>query len=171
MGAGLGIIFIIILLWISLSNKVTKRIPFQIIETIIFFAMFITAIYLSGADKSYYKFLFLFIIISTTIESGMRPGLTIAGLSSAVVLAIDIVFGGFSSLNESFQNDLALSAMFLIVAWTLGFYVRLENSHIEKLTEYAALDGLTGLYNHRFFHQHHEALFKKCVSENRDLSL
>ena len=168
---GLVIIFVVMLLWISLSNKKIKQTPFLIIETIIFFAMFISAIYISGAEKSYYKFLFLFIIISSTMEHGIKPGLFIAAASSAIILGADIVFGGFGALNEYFQTDLALSAMFLIVAWTLGFYVRLENSHIEQLTEYANLDGLTGLYNHRYYHEYLEVLFDKSIEEKRDLSL
>lgn len=171
MGTGLLVIFIIMFIWISLSNKRIKKLSFLIIETIIFFVMFVVAIYFSGIQRSYYKFLFLFIIITSTMEHGTKPGLIIAGASSAIILAIDIIFGGISSLNEYFQNDLAMSAMFLVVAWTLGFYVKLENAHIEQLTEYANLDGLTGLYNHRFFHQHLKLLFDKYAEEKRELSL
>ena len=87
---GLVTIFIIMLIWISLSSKRLTRFPFQIIESIIFFALFIFAIYVSGAEKSYYKFLFIFIIISYTVELGMKPGLIIAGISSAIVLSLDI---------------------------------------------------------------------------------
>lgn len=170
-GIVLIIIFVILLLWTSVSNKQLRRGYFQIIEIVIFFAMFIFAIYISGANQSSYKFLFLFIIISYTIEYGIKTGIIIGSISAFIVLTIDIIYGGFTGLNVYFQNDLALSAMFVIVAWTLGFYVKMENSHIDQLTEYANLDGLTGLYNHRYFHQYLNEMCEKCLKEKRNLSL
>lgn len=171
MGICLAVIFIVMLLWILLTSKKINLIALQLIEIIIFFAVFICAIYVSGAHESTYKFLFLFIIISYTIEYGMKPGLYIASSSSVTVLTIDIIFGGFKAVNINFQNDLALSAMFIIVAWTLGFYVKMENTHINELTEYANIDGLTGLYNHRYFHKYLNEMTEKCLKEKRNLSL
>lgn len=169
LGIVLVIIFIVMLLWTALSQQ--SRFFVRIFELVIFFAVFILSVYFSGAHESYYKFLFLFIIISYTIEYGMRTGIIIGSVSSAIVLSFDIIFGGFVTTNIYFQNDLALSAMFIIVAWTLGFYVKMENSHIEQLTEFANIDGLTGLYNHRFFHQHLKQVTEQCLAEKRNLSL
>ncbi len=162
MGIGLVIIFLVMFFWTSFFNKQLKRTSFQIIEMLIFFAMFVFAIYLSGASESDYKFLFLFIIVSYTIEYRMKTGLLIAAISAVLVLGMDLIFGVVNSVNYNFENDLALAAMFLVVAWTLGFYVKLEKSHIEQLVEYANIDGLTGLYNHRYFH--------RCLSEMCDES-
>lgn len=163
----LVVILLVIFLWTTFANKKY----FKIIEMFIFIAVFVVAIYLSGAEESYYKFLFLFIIISSTIEYGMFTGIIIATISSTIIFSMDIVFASFEGFNQYLQNDLALSAMFLIVAWTLGFYVKLEKSHINELTEYANIDGLTGLYNHRYFHQRLSATCEESINEKKSLSL
>jgi len=170
-GIAIVIICVVVFLWTSLSSNEMKPLSFQGAEIAIFFTLFIFAIYFSGAHESYYKFVFLFIIISYTIEYGMKAGILLSTISSVIILAIDLIFGEANSLNTYFQNDLALSAMFIIVAWTLGFYVKLENSHIEQLTEYANIDGLTGLYNHRYFHEYLSNIFKTSVSGKESLSL
>ncbi|MGB8454620.1 MAG: diguanylate cyclase [Anaerocolumna sp.] len=125
----------------------------QLLEISVFVIVFVIAIYVSGANESYNKFIFLFIITSYTIEYGMNTGLTIAFISTGVISLMDIIFGGNNDVNTYFENDLALFVMFFLVAWTLGFYVRLEKSHIQDLTEYANIDGLTGAYNHRYFYE------------------
>lgn len=143
----------------------------QILEMSIFMIVFIIAIYLSGANESYNKYIFLFIIISYTIEYGMYTGLAIASVSAGVLVIMDLVFADNNNFNMYFENDLALFVMFFLVAWTLGFYVRLEKSHIKDLTEYANIDGLTGVYNHRYFY---ELIGNKCdfrIKNNIPLSL
>ena len=76
----------------------------------------------------------------------------VACISSFFILAMDIVYSPNSSVNQYFQNDLILAGVFILTAWPLGFYVKIENEHIEELESLANEDGLTGLYNHRFFH-------------------
>ncbi|MDD4774199.1 MAG: diguanylate cyclase [Eubacteriales bacterium] len=138
---------------------------------VIFFAVFIAVIAISGMHESYFKYLFLFIIISYTIEYGMATGLVIAALSSAVIFAIDVIFIDKSIVNKYFENDLALIAMFFLSAWTLGYYVKLEKIHIMNLTEYANLDGLTGVYNHRYFYECLGRLSEESTNNNTPLSL
>ncbi len=168
LGSVMVIVCIALLLWITLT---TKGKFFRILELVVFFVIFMTLIYHSGAEESNYKYLFLFIIVSYTIEYGMKTGMMISIISSGLVLGIDLVFGGFKAVNVYFQNDLALAAMFIIISWTLGFYVKTESAHIDKLTEYANLDGMTGLYNHRYFHQFLKEIYEKSFAENRALSL
>jgi diguanylate cyclase (GGDEF)-like protein/putative nucleotidyltransferase with HDIG domain len=143
----------------------------QILEMSIFIIVFIVAIYVSGANESYNKFIFLFIIISYTIEYGMRTGLTIASVSTGVLILMDLIFDRNSDLNKYFENDLALFVMFFLVAWTLGFYVRLEKSHIQDLTDYANIDGLTGAYNHRYFYELIGNICEDSIKNNTALSL
>jgi diguanylate cyclase (GGDEF)-like protein len=61
--------------------------------------------------------------------------------------------------------------MFYLAAWTLGFYVRLEKSHIKDLTEYANIDGLTGAYNHRYFYELIGSIYDESKKKNNPLSL
>jgi diguanylate cyclase (GGDEF)-like protein len=140
----------------------------QLIENVIFTFVFFSVIFLTGAHKSEYKFLFLFIITTNTIQSGMKQGLAVAFTSSVLILAMDI-FGVADIPNDYFQDDLILAGLFILTAWPLGYYVRLEKEHIAKLEGLANKDGLTGVYNHRYFH---DTLRNKILlNEKRNTSL
>ncbi len=125
----------------------------QIIEDCIFILIFLGLIILSGKNSSQYKFLFLFIIITSTIQSGMKRGILISSISSVVILTIDLIYGSSLVINQYFENDLILAAVFILTAWPLGYYVKIESDYIEKLSYRADIDGLTEVYNHRFFHE------------------
>lgn len=157
------------LMFIFKRNENNKSL--QIVEMFIFIIVFIIAIYVSGANESYNKFIFLFIIISYTIEYGMRAGLAISSISTAVIVIMDVFFGSKASVNRYFEDDLALIVMFFLVTWTLGFYVKLEKSHIKDLTEFANIDGLTGAYNHRYFHETIGNIYDKSMKNHNPLSM
>ena len=150
-------------------NKNNKFLQF--IEIMVFFIVFVISIVVSGANNSNIKFIFLFIIISYTIEYGMKTGIVIASISTVTISIIDLIHGSNTEVNIQFENDLALFAMFFLVSWTLGYYVKLENSHIQDLIDYANMDGLTGAYNHRYFHENIEVLYEESKQLNQPLSL
>jgi diguanylate cyclase (GGDEF)-like protein/putative nucleotidyltransferase with HDIG domain len=169
-----GITFVICMLMLFLMfilNRNEHNRIWQILEMTIFITVFIIVIYVSGANESYNKFIFLFIIISYTIEYDIKTGLVIASISAGVIVLMDFIFGSNASVNLQFENDLALIAMFFLVAWTLGFYVKLEKSHIQGLIDYANMDGLTGAYNHRYFYENIEVLCDDSKKNNTKLSL
>ena len=146
----------IYLLWaFSLNDKIDKikyrKIIF--IENLVFIAIFFCAVVLSGDYESQYKYIFLFIITSSTIQLGLKSGITVSIISSALILGMDIFcFQNAGGVNKYFQNDLILSGIFVLTAWPLGFYVKIEGEHINKLEELVNKDGLTEVYNHRYFH-------------------
>ncbi|WP_411168825.1 diguanylate cyclase [Clostridium sp. MB05] len=155
----LGVVMLLLLaiyvLWsFSLNDKINKKKYRKIIfiENLVFIAIFFGAVIFSGGYQSEYKYIFLFIITSSTIQLGLRNGLIVASISSFLILGIDIYYGSYSSVNKSFQNDLILSGIFFLTAWPLGFYVKIEGEHISKLEELVNKDGLTGVFNHRYFH-------------------
>lgn len=156
------------LLWIySSSKKIMKNNEYiQHIESIVFIGIFIISIIISGKHASEAKYIFLFIIITSTIQSGMKKGMTMACISSIIILTIDLVYGPSTGINKYFENDLILSGVFILTAWPLGFYVKVESEHIKKLQELANKDGLTGVYNHRYFQ---DALKKNIEISNRTL--
>ncbi|MBU5485947.1 diguanylate cyclase [Clostridium sp. MSJ-11] len=149
--------------------KRIKRI--QLIENSIFIIIFSIIIFRSGAYASEYKFLFLFIIITTTIQSGMKHGIIIATISSAIILTMDIVYAPKAPINQYFENDLILVGVFLLTAWPLGFYVKVESDYIKKLQSLVNEDGLTGVYNHRFFHDSLREKIISCEEENKPISM
>lgn len=152
----------------SLSSKGNFKLKYTkaivVIENFIFIIIFSILIFLSGAHTSQYKFLFLFIIIASTIQMGIIHGLTVACISSIILLGIDLVYMPNAEVNQYFENDLILAGVFILTAWPLGYYVKIENEYRKKLAELVNIDGLTRVYNHRFFH---EALKNEIISSKK----
>ena len=151
------------------SIKYTNAI--QLAENFIFVLIFAGAVFYTGAYASDYKFMFLFIIITATIQQGMKHGILLATSSSLFILALDIICDPQKLVNQYFQNDLILSGVFILTAWTLGFYVKTENEHIIKLESLANEDGLTGVYNHRFFYDSLREIMEVSKNENKSVSM
>lgn len=150
-------------IWMFTDSRHNNK-AFLIFEICLFFAVCFMSIYFSGFMKSYYKFVYIFMIVLYTIELGTKVGVGIASCASTLILGSDLFFYKQTGVNPFFENDLALCAMFLMVAWALGYYVHIANSHINKLSGYANIDGLTGIYNHRYFY---DTLKKACEESLR----
>jgi len=155
----LALISIITFMWLIVDYSGRGRIMVNIIEIAIFFAVCVVSIMLSGMYESYYKFTFIFLVVSYTIEFGMNVGFGISGAATVFLFTLDIIKYTANGVNVYFQSDIALVAMFFVVAWTLGVYVKLEKQHIDDLKNFANIDGLTQIYNHRYFH---EDFKRKC---------
>jgi len=152
------------------SNYTCTKVT-QIVEIGSFIFIFYIAILLTGGHTSSYKFLFLFIIITTTIQEGMKQGLITAIISSCIILTIDLIGGSSTNVNQYFENDLIIVGVFILTAWPLGFYVKIEKGHIEQLINQANVDGLTGLYNHRYFHENLREKMILSEKENQPISM
>ena len=140
-------------------------------EIFIFIVIFSIMIYISGANESNYKFLYLFIIITTTIQSGMKYGLVTSIISSIIILAIDLFMMPSTEVNIYFENDLILAGIFILTAWPLGFYVKIEGEHIKRLEDKVNFDGLTNVYNHRYFQDKLKEKVEIGRKENKPVSM
>lgn len=168
LGIYASFIALIYIVWLFFINTKFKNMKIvRIIEDITFILIFLLLILLSGTNASQYKFLFLFIIMTSTIESGIKHGMFIAILSSMISLGVDIIYIPNTNINNHFEDDLILGGIFILTAWTLGYYVKVENEYIDSLATLANVDGLTGVYNHRFFHES----LKKEVDKSKDKNL
>ena len=169
------ILSLIYFIWAISTNKKFNSIKYikyiQITENFLFIIIFFVIIIISGAYLSEYKFLFLFIIITSTIQSGMKQGMTIAAVASFIILAMDLICVPNAVVNQYFENDLVLAGVFMLTAWPLGFYVKIENEHILSLQNMANIDGLTRLYNHRYFHDKLKEKIALCEQENQPVSM
>ncbi|GIM28593.1 diguanylate cyclase [Clostridium polyendosporum] len=169
--------FMLILIYFIWEFSIIKNINYkyvkimQLIENFIFIFIFFVLILLSGAQTSQYKILFEFIIITSTIESGMKQGLIMTCISVAIILTMDIVCLPNVQINQYFENDIILSGLFFLTAWPLGYYVKIEKDHIKKLESLANKDGLTDTYNHRAFHDALREQIKSCEKEYKPLSM
>lgn len=141
------------------------------LEICVFYAICFASILASGANRSSYKFLFIFMVVTYTVQYGMRYGMGISFAATLTLLGMDLFFEGIHQVSVTFQSDLALSIMFIIISYILGRYVRMENEHINELMHLANYDGLTNLYNHRFFHEAMESQWKQTQEENSDIAL
>jgi hypothetical protein len=105
------IVLIVYVLWSIFQNRMkNNNFSMTWIEPSIFFIIAFSSIMLTGNFKSDYKFLFLFVIISSSIECGMKTGLVLASISSSVILAIDLIFAHGTAVNTYFESDLVLVA-------------------------------------------------------------
>ena len=151
------------------NDKLLKKI--EIVESLLFVALFIILIVFTGANESNNKIVFLFIIITTTIQSGMRFGMLISAISAASLLAIDLWYSSGGPVNLYFEEDVALIVLFFSVAWALGYYVKVNREHVEKLVSLIDSDGLTELYNHRRFYVELSQRFAQHKQSGTDLAL
>lgn len=173
-GVGTFVIALIYIIWIFFSTEKLKFKDFkllQVTEDSVFILIFSALILMSGAEKSQYKLLFLFIVITSTIQSGMKDGMITSCISSIIVLGVDLIRGNNSSVNQSFENDLILASIFVLTAWLLGYYVKIEEEYTENLANLANIDGLTVVYNHRFFHDVLKDVVERAKKENFPVSL
>ena len=97
----IGYIFLFLLaifcLWtFSLEKRIYKNTYKKIIfiESLLFIVIFFVSIVLSGGYDSEYKFIFLFIIISSTIQLGLNSGMIVSIVSSVLILTLDVLFSG-----------------------------------------------------------------------------
>lgn len=169
----LVLIFIYFMWTFSSRNKIKEKYGKTInyIETIGFIILFTVVIYFCGGYESQHKFLFLFIIITTTIQSGMKKGLIISFISSLIILIMDLIMIPNAAVNIYFENDLILAGIFVLTAWPLGFYVKIESEHIKHLENQVNIDGLTKVYNHRYFHDELRTKIMKGKMDNKPVSM
>ena len=128
-------------------------------------------IILSGGVMSPNKFIFLFIIITATIQLGYKKGMYVAGIASLAILGLDLYEVRNVEVNPYFENDLILAGAFILTAWILGTYVESERSHINTLEDMVNYDGLTGLYNHRYFYEQLEKEFNLAKATQDALTM
>ncbi len=142
-----------------------------IIENFIIITIYTVLIFISGFHESQYKFLYLFIIIANTIQYGIKIGISTAILNSLIILSIDIMGVEAGVINKYFESDLAMSGVFIIVAWSLGYYVDLENEYRDKAVHLVNVDELTGVYNHRYFQNILSEHIDKASENNKSIFL
>lgn len=171
-GAVLSAILLIYILWVFLQSRLgLNPSARKWIDPGVSLSLAFVSVMLTGSYGSSYKFLFLFVILSSSIECSRKASLVISGLSAVIILSIDLICAPPAAVNTFFESDIVLACMFMILSWTIGYYVDLRKKHIENLNELANLDGLTGLYNHRYFYEYFAKLAETSKSNGTELSM
>jgi PAS domain S-box-containing protein len=74
----------------------------------------------------------MFVVITATLQSGMKQGLLIACISSVAILLIDLTSSFSSGFSIFFENDFIIVGVFILTAWPLGHYVQMEEDNLNK---------------------------------------
>jgi len=125
----------------------------------------------STHELTQYRFLYFFLILSTTIQFGMNWGVGVGGLCTLCILIMDIFKTVPGEVNYIFQADLILAGVYLLTAWLIGYYAEIEKEHREKMKNLINMDELTGIYNHRFFQEYLTAELDNAEKNTGKLSL
>lgn len=95
-----------------------------LLESIVFIIIISLPIYLFAAYQSECKYIFLLLIISSTIQYGSRYGISTSIAISFSILSADLLYTPIiDGSSIYFQRDLIMSFIFIFVAWILGYYV------------------------------------------------
>lgn len=143
----------------------------NLIEICIFIIIYTAIIIITGGYNSDYKYIYLFIIITTTIQFDISKGLFVSFMCSIVTLGIDLFHGTTTGINSYFENDLILCGIFVLTGWTLGFYVKMANELINRLIEETNIDSLTKLFNHKCFHEKLHDYINSAFKNNQKVSM
>lgn len=164
-------LILVLSIWLVLQPTHSLKPWRKWVEILVFYGICLASIIASGASASSYKFLFVFMVVTYTVQYGMSYGLMISIAAALTLLGTDLLTIRSGQVSPTFQSDLALSIMFIIISYILGRYVRLETQHINELMHLANFDGLTNLYNHRYFHEAMETQWKLASKQNQSIAL
>ncbi|GIM27336.1 two-component sensor kinase [Clostridium polyendosporum] len=135
MGIFIFTLILIYCVWLIFSSEKIKTKYIKIIqhiENLTFIIFFTSLIILSNNSILQYKFLFLFIIITATLQSGIKYGMSMAVVSSIIILVLDLIYTPKLPINLFLENDLILIGVFILTAWPLGYYVKIENENLKQ---------------------------------------
>jgi diguanylate cyclase (GGDEF)-like protein len=156
--------------YINPNFKSRNRQIYDVVETIAFLLVDTLLILFSGLYDSPYKIIFLFIMLTVTIQHGVRYGLIVASISSAIILSIDIISVPVKP-NPYLQIDLILCGIFIMLTWLVGYYRNIEVQYSLKMANLAIIDDLTGLYTHGYFQQYLSNEIENYEKTGKPLSL
>lgn len=133
-----------------------------VIELFVMMAMGALCYIATGVASSGYKFVFVLIVTIYTMELGKKVGFILSSIAGAVLLACDYIDTFGTNRSDYFQADLMLIVTFFLVSYIVGWYVKRNSQLIKHLQDSANHDALTGLFNHRYFHQYMHSLFQSA---------
>lgn len=149
-----GIISIVTLFWLLINYKFKHKNLRIVIELSVMMLFGGLCYGFTGLAASGYKFVFVLIVTIYSMELGRRAGAILSTIAGAIILVGDFLSTtSISQRSPYFQADFMLIATFFFVSYIVGFYVEKTRKLITTLEESSNRDALTGLFNHRYFHQ------------------
>ncbi|MGO5137722.1 sensor histidine kinase [Clostridium butyricum] len=80
-----------------------------------------------------YKYIFLLLILSSTIQYGSKYGMITSLFSSIAILSTDLLYAPIKDgINMIFQQDIIMTGIFIVIGWIFGYYVDLVSEEDRK---------------------------------------
>lgn len=130
------------------------------------FYLVITSFLLIFEKESFFKFLLLMPVVVNSLQYGTKKGYIWAFLASGCIVFINM----FNS-SSRFDVDILVIGLIWLFAWLLGQMSKTERDIREDLQRLAAIDGLTGAYNHRSFYYFLDEFYTQVKIDNKSLAL
>ncbi len=171
------VILVLVSIYLALlffnAKALVKQSRFFVLAELVFLGLFsFVAIFFTGAIDSNFKSLLLCVILLATISQGLNIGMITAVILSGSLLGMDLIMmSPNQSVNLNFEYDLILTSIFMLVAFSVGYYVTMENEYSEELRNLVNMDALTSLYNHRYFHSILKERIQETDKKQASLSL
>lgn len=170
----LSIILIVVLYSLITSryhqnDSVSER--FIAFETFILLIVSLTLIWFTGKSTSYFLVAFILILIPSTIQLGAYVGYLLTIALALFILVLDFLHAGTTLSPFFIEKDLILIVVLFITVWITNRFLQTDRKRILELENKANIDGLSGLYNHRYFHSNLSAEVQSCLFLNQPLTL
>ncbi|NLT11879.1 MAG: diguanylate cyclase [Clostridiaceae bacterium] len=140
-------------------------------ETAVLLIMSLTLIWFTGKSNSYFLVAFILILIPSTIQLGAYVGYLLTIALALFILFLDFLHAGTGISPYFIEKDLIIIVVFFITVWITNRFLQTDRERILELETKANIDGLSGLYNHRYFHSNLSAEVQSCMFLNQPLTL
>ncbi|EHI98142.1 multi-sensor signal transduction histidine kinase [Clostridium sp. DL-VIII] len=133
-----GFFFIIIgiccIAWLIITSRIVQSLNiFKIawvswfLENTFYISIISIPMYLLKFSQNEYKYLFLLVIIFSTIQYGSRYGVITSIISSSLITLSGLLYTPLNNgINENLQGELIFSCIAIFIAWIIGYYVDME---------------------------------------------
>lgn len=161
--------FIILLLICLLGSVIIIRINALSLGVLIL-SVFVF-IFMAGYQDYYLKTLLIIPVAFASFSMGKKFGCAAAFICGTLLYMSDLYIYDYSFPNKNLESDIIFSGILFIIAWLIGGIAEIEQDTRNLLLEMANRDGLSGLYNHRYFQVHFKSAIQKAKHEQKPLSL
>ena len=123
--------------------------------------------------NSFDKFMPILFIIAYSVQFKNHVGYILAAISSVLII-IPVIFLSKetgSPVSVTFQRDAVLCSSFFFIVYIINTFVSIQNEYNEQVKHMANVDGLTGVYNRRFFSNSLKSEIEKAKLNNDNVSI
>ncbi|WP_238442584.1 diguanylate cyclase [Desulforamulus reducens] len=144
---------------------------FNVISRGSFFLSLFVFILIALYHDDYLKTILIIPVAFASFTRSKEFGCIIAILSGVLLCAGDLYKHGYNFPNRNLESDIVFTGVMFICAWLIGGIAGIERDTRNILVNLANKDGLSEIYNHRYFHVTFKKAIEEAKSSNSPLSL